>query len=187
MPFLPRLLHPGIAGQSNKTFLALTLKCVLYSDCSPLKRGWSRITLASTQRNREERGERAQKWKGYGGQDKLPCWKHGTAFKISFPEHPFLLAGNIGKFSHSWSFWSIQVWTAYIHQTMQALRIGAGVSACHSPCACSPRNTWELRYTQFKEWWTFHKPKGEFLPQRLYSLDQQSDSTVRQHRHMCNQ
>lgn len=130
MPFLTRLPHPGVPGQSNKTFLALILKCLLYCDCLPLKRGWSRITLASTQGNREEReqeypyegrdfywkwGKCALKQKGYGGQDKLSCWKHGIAFKISFPEHPFLWAENTGKFciSHSLNVWSTQVWTAY--------------------------------------------------------------------------
>lgn len=55
MPFLPLLLHPGVPGQSNKTLLALILKCLLYCDCLPLKCGLSRITLASIQRNREER------------------------------------------------------------------------------------------------------------------------------------
>lgn len=98
-PFLPPLLHHGVAEQSNKIVLALILKCLLYCDCLPLKCGWSRITLSSTQRNRRREqeypwegsdfywkwGRCALKWKGYGGQDKLPCWKHGIAFKISFP------------------------------------------------------------------------------------------------------
>lgn len=39
MSFLPRLLHPEVARQSNKTFLALILKCLLYCDCLPLKCG----------------------------------------------------------------------------------------------------------------------------------------------------
>lgn len=159
MPFLTRLPHPGVPGQSNKTFLALILKCLLYCDCLPLKRGWSRITLASTQGNREEReqeypyegrdfywkwGKCALKQKGYGGQDKLSCWKHGIAFKISFPEHPFLWAENTGKFciSHSLNVWSTQVCTAYIHHVMQALRTGVGVSACHT--------------SSFSEWPAWH-------------------------------
>lgn len=128
MSFLPRLLHPGVAGQSNKTFLALILKCV---SCTVTVYHWNvdEAELHWLQhkeiRRRENKsipakGETftgsALKWKGYGGQDKLPCWKHGTAFKISLPEHLFLLAENTGKFciSHSWSAWSIQVWTAYI-------------------------------------------------------------------------
>lgn len=88
MPFLPCLLHPGVEGQSNETLLTLILKCLLYCECLPLRQGQSRITLASTQRNREEReqeypcegrvvywklGKCALKWKGYRGQDKLPC------------------------------------------------------------------------------------------------------------------
>lgn len=215
MLFLPHLPHPGVAGQSNKPFLALILKYLLYCDRLPVKRGWSRITLASTQRNSEEReqeypcegrdfywqwGKCALKWKGYGGQDKLPCWKDGIAFKI-FPEHPFLLAENSGKFciSHSWSPWSIQVWIAHVPShnagtedwswsfclslislswmTCLAHLVPVHPGTCQVQDIHNSKNNGHLANQKVSS------------PQRLHSLDQQLDSTVRQHRHthMSNQ
>lgn len=144
----------GRAKQQN--LLGLILKCLLYHDCLPLTYGWSRITLSSTQRNREKReqeypcegsdfywkwGRCALKWKGYGGQDKLPCWKQGIAFEISFPKHPFLLAEKLYNWetlhmSHSWSAWSMQVWTAF-SSSHNAGTEDWGWSFCLSPVPVS--------------------------------------------------